>query len=416
MRGMKRTAIRTAAAASVIAAAGASGSAGLSVLGPHPAHAAFPATLPTRCFTTEGTFHQIFGPSSFFLAETQQAPTGLRENGPDPSTATYPLYRGTSPRGPVYYVITDASDTSVAQDLGSNYTPKLANAIGSAAVQNSASTDPRHIDFPAGVDFSPTRVLTPGPNGFPPVAAQPGAVGDTGYSPLVQLGNTGVVVDAEQIANSTGQADKIVSMDTTHMTVTYQETEGCYENQSVHYASFDASIALAAAIEDVTYAPALGSAPSAGCAEGDVTATPPGSEGMGCSREGLIAFINGQTGLSNANRQGLNAAILDGVSPLNILEDVPNNGGQFNYSPLWDIHLLAWTQNAIDRGLVSRQTDFAAARDLVAEGLATGTGPGGSYEASGFIVNCPLISIDANVPPPATGNGALPIFWAPRPH
>jgi hypothetical protein len=55
---------------------------------------------------------------------------------------------------------------------------------------------------------------------------------------------------------------------------------------------------------------------------------------------GLIIFINGQTGTDNKQRQAENAAILDDLSPLNILEDVPNNGGQFNYSPMWDIHFL----------------------------------------------------------------------------
>ena len=42
--------------------------------------------------------------------------------------------------------------------------------------------------------------------------------------------------------------------------------------------------------------------------------------------------------VDNPQRQGENAAIADHESPLNILEDVPNSGGQFNYSPMWDIH------------------------------------------------------------------------------
>jgi hypothetical protein len=40
-----------------------------------------------------------------------------------------------------------------------------------------------------------------------------------------------------------------------------------------------------------------------------------------CSRESLIAVINGQT--SRNTRQGLNAALLDGHWPLNILKRDP---------------------------------------------------------------------------------------------
>lgn len=43
------------------------------------------------------------------------------------------------------------------------------------------------------VDFSPERRIVPGPASapFPPVTAQPGAVGDAYYSPLVRLLNAG---------------------------------------------------------------------------------------------------------------------------------------------------------------------------------------------------------------------------------
>ena len=69
------------------------------------------------------------------------------------------------------------------------------------------------------------------------------------------------------------------------------------------------------AIEDVTYAPNLNAAPSPGCADSVVVAA-------NCSREPLIAFTNGQTGATNPEQQGENAAILDQESPLNILKEV----------------------------------------------------------------------------------------------
>jgi DNA-binding SARP family transcriptional activator len=44
-----------------------------------------------------------------------------------------------------------------------------------------------------------TRQVAPGPTGFPPSVAQPGAIGVPGYSPLIQLPN-GVIENAPQIA------------------------------------------------------------------------------------------------------------------------------------------------------------------------------------------------------------------------
>jgi hypothetical protein len=357
------------------------------------------------CFNTAHTFHQTFGPNSFFLNENQQGPTSFQEGPPSSKPlVTYPLHTGTAAGHLVYYVITDASDQTVATSLGVNYVPKLANAANSAAVQLSSSADPTAINVPGDVDFSPVRVLVASATGFPPSASAPGAVGNTGYSPLVQL-PTGVVVNAPQVgdgANTNGAdkahwADKVESVDAVHHTVTYHETNGCYENQSVHYVSFDSSDSGASGIEDVTYAPALGNVPSADCGTNDINQTPPFIN-PGCARESLIAFINGQTGKDNVQRQGLNAAILDQESPLNILEDVPNSAGQFNYSPMWDIHLVQWN-DSVPLASRLRQTDFATAEALVgtqAQSITPSGATSNTFQATGFIVNCPLVSIFAN--------------------
>jgi hypothetical protein len=379
--------------------------AGAAVALPATASATSTTQLPYMCFNTAGTFHQIFGPNSFFLNENQQGPTSFAESRPNAApVVTLPLYAGTAAGHRVFYIITDASDQAVATSLGVNYTPKLANAAGTPAVQHSASNNPRAINVPAGVDFSPAHVLTPGPNDFPPSAAQAGAVGNPGYSPLVQL-PSGVVLNAEQIGDGTiapGRdkahwADKVETVDPYHHTVGYDITNGCYENQSVHYISTDSSDPTAAAIEDVTYAPPLGNVPSPECGTNDINATPPFIN-PGCARESLIAFINGQTGRDNPQRQGENAAIADHESPLNILEDVPNSGGQFNYSPMWDIHFLQWnaTVPIADR---LRQTDFATAEALVgtqAQSITPAGTASDTFQATGFVVNCPLISIFAN--------------------
>lgn len=360
---------------------------------PVTAQAASQPLLPFRCFAQVGVDHVVFGPDSFFEPTTVQGPTSFTENA-GPTVVTYPLYHGTSRGRDVSYVITDASDLSVARALGVNYAPKLAQAAGTPAVESSASQigSGNGIDFPASVDFSPTRILTPSATGFPPLAAQPGAVGEPGYSPLVQVvfRDTTVVLNAPQIANGTGQADKIVAIAPNHGTVSYRETDGCYDNESVHYASFDASDPGAAAIEDVTYAPDLNAAPSVGCADPVVVAA-------NCSRESLIAFTNGQTGAANPQRQGLNAAILDGPPPLNLLKEVPHPGALFDYSPMWDVHLETWTDAAVAAGLNLRQTNFSAALQQITSDNATGFPAGSPFGPSGFVVNCPVVSLDVNV-------------------
>src|SRR5215472_685189 len=349
--------------------------------------------VPARCFAPVEVKHVVFGPKSFFEPPTTQGPTSFKENA-TATIVTYPLYHGKVNGHSVFYVITDASTRSVADALKVNYTPKLAKAAGTTAVQVSAShiTGGNGISFPAGVNFRPNRILVPSPTGFPPTKALPGAIGRSGYSPLVQVSFSGhkVELDAPQIANATGRADKIISISRDHRHVQYAETNGCYDNESVHYASFDASLSVAAAIEDVTYAPALNSVPSAGCADPMVVVQP-------CGRESLIAFTNGQTGKHNIQRQGLNAAILDKLSPLNILKEIPEPAAQFDYSPMWDIHLATWTAAAITAGLNVRQTNFSAALQQVAMGNVTGFPAGTAFGPSGFVVNCPVVSLDVNI-------------------
>jgi len=294
----------------------------------------------------------------------------------DFSQVVLPLFKGTSRGRVVWYVVTESSDPSDAAARKVNSSPKLANAKGTKAVQKVQVINGL-IDFPATVDFSPTRVVVPGPTGFPPSMALPGAVGEPDYSPLIELPN-GIVLHASQVANASGQADKIVSIDTVNGKVTFRETTGFSFTLTVHYVSFDASDPVAAALEDVTYAPNLNFAPTAG------------EEGAGSAREGLIAFTNGQTGVNNPQRQGLSSAILDGLTPLNILHAWP---GFDSYSPLWDIHLVSWTAAAVASGQNLRQDNFRPVLDLVQKGLITGFG-GGPFGPSGFIVTCPVMSLD----------------------
>lgn len=289
-------------------------------------------------------------------------------------TVTLPLYRGTSQGRAVWFVVFDSSDGGDAERLKVNTAAKLDHARGTAAVQHVGLTDGR-IDFPKTVDFRPSRVVVPGPTGFPPSAAEPGAVGEWGYSPLIQMPD-GVIRNAPHVANDTGTADKVVAINYVRGTVRLQLTNGFAGGKLVKYVSTDASDPAVAALENVTYAPALNAAPLAG------------GDGSDSARAGLVAFVNGQTGVGNPQRQGLNSALLDGQDPLNLLFWAPNQG---RYSPLWDVHPAQWTAEVVARGENTRQTDRSTILNLVQKGWVTG--PGGSrFGPGGFVVNCPIIS------------------------
>lgn len=130
----------------------------------------------------------------------------------------------------------------------------------------------------------------------------------------------------------------------------------------MRYVSTDSSDPAAAALEDVTYAPALNAAPFAG------------GDGTDSARASLAAFVNGQTGPNNPNRQGLNSAVLDGLDPLNNLAWNPSQG---RYSPLWDVFAAGWTNAAIAAGKNVRQTAFADVAKLAKDGLITAPGGAG---------------------------------------
>jgi hypothetical protein len=254
------------------------------------------------------------------------------------------------------------------------------------------------VNFPGTVSFGHQHVVVAGPNGFPPSKYSPPSIGDALYSPLIQLPD-GTVENAPQVANNSGQAAKVVLLDTVHMKVEYRATMGFYENKEVHYASFDASIPLAAALEDVTLAPNLNFVPS------------PGDEGMTTSaREELIAFTNGPVGVNNPQAQGLSYAILSGVpfeSPRNLLHEAPtlpyhSDVGSTLYSPMWDVHLATWTPDAIAAGDRYQlrdvdtvlQTEVAANPDIGPGDVSVTGLNGAAFGPSGFVVDCPLVSID----------------------
>src|SRR5690242_3488766 len=121
-----RTTLPTRAAASLSATAAASVSLALLVQAP---------------FTAAASSATTFVPSATEHAD---------------HTVTLPLHRGTSGGRSVWYVVLDASTSNAAATYGANRSNKLANARGTAAVQR-VSVRSGVLDFPATVDFRPTR-------------------------------------------------------------------------------------------------------------------------------------------------------------------------------------------------------------------------------------------------------------------
>ena len=272
----------------------------------------------------------------------------------------------------IWYVVLDASDGDAAKRFGSNRSQKLAHVRGSGAAQAAAFGSDGLLHFTATVDFRPERVVVPDPVlGFPPLEAAPGAVGEEGYSPLVELPD-GTVLNAPHLANDTGQADKVVRLDLGKHTVDYALTDGLSRKERVVYMSTDASDPVGAALENVTFAPKMNAAPKVG------------EDGTDQARTSLAALTNGPTGVDNPERQGLNSALLGEGDPLNVLAWMPNQG---RYSPLWDVHLTTF-----DTGIRPRRiTEFAAVEKLAEKGQVTA--PDGSrWAATGFIVNCPIVA------------------------
>jgi hypothetical protein len=65
---------------------------------------------------------------------------------------------------------------------------------------------------------------------------------------------------------------------------------------------------------------------------------------------------------------------------------------------MWDIHLLQWNASVPVASRV-RQTDFRRAVALVgtqAQSITPSGATSNTFQATGFIVNCPLIGILAN--------------------
>jgi hypothetical protein len=363
-------------------------------------------------------------------------------------TVRLPLYKGKANGHTVWFILTESSDQGLAKNSGLNYAPKLANIANGCpdCVQTVTQEQPTPdqnkfgqaaIHFQGEPDFSPTRSLVPGPNGFPPASFSPGAVAGNGYSPFIRIEGTSPVYNAPIVATGDGPFDVVHHTNTAdrvlgiHIAppappgqyfdswVDLLLVKGFDAGQPILYLSTEADDPLAAVLERSTYVPALTRASYTG-----------GDDFLGSARERLFGFINGQTGANNRQSQGFQHLVLDGhaaddASAANtVLINALRNGGDLlnvfgdfptlkdprhanAYSPLWDAQLGQWTQKAIDQGLDKRQIDENVVFNLAATRPDLLTGPGGAaYGTVGIDINCAVIGFTANAP---TANLIAPV-------
>src|SRR5437899_6414090 len=270
-------------------------------------------------------------------------------SGSPRGTITLPLFKGAvkTPSGlkPAWYIILDAGDQAEADRLGVNFSRKLRNA-GDAARPATRRADGTFLFESGIVDFSPDRVVIPGPEDrpFPPRVAQPGSVGDANYSPLVRV--DGIVYDAPIIAAAVENAslnfpngdpdyalvhDQVIAIDPAHGTVTLALINGFSFGKPVFYISTDSSDPGVSAIEANTFAPRM-------------RRLEVGIDDIARSAvERIFIATNGafDGGCNNPQRQGLSAALLDGHRPNNTFGGIPTIAS--DYSPVWDATLYEWT-------------------------------------------------------------------------
>jgi hypothetical protein len=357
-------------------------------------------------------------------------------------------YAGTPHAEKVWYILEDASTSGAAEDLGVNFAPKLANIAIScpACVQTVHLINPtpeqNHfgpapLSFAGAPNFSPTRIATPGPDGYPLAKFAPGAVAGPGYSPFIRIAGSDTIYNAPIVATGNGPYDVVHHTNTSDKAMgihiapspadspsgAFKEswvdlliTKGFDGSQPIVYLSTDAGQPLTAVLERSTYVPALNNASCNGC-----------DDFLGSARERLFGFVNGQTGVNNPNAQGFQHFAKDGpisenadqantafINAMRYGGDILNVFGDFPtllsprhadaYSPLWDAQLGQWTPKAVKAGLNKRQINenevlnLAYSHPDLLTGVNPATGKPQLYGSVGVDINCAVIGYTATAP------------------
>lgn len=374
--------------------------------GPGPFESSGPGCniFPPSAAVGAGVDLSYFGPPPSQANQSLVGPVQLLRSGSvnfEDGTITLPLYKGylkgNKKKGgatPVWFILTDTNDQQAALSLGLNFSQKLAfSAVGARTGNLDASGA---VIFDSGtVDFRPDRNLVSGPSSapFPPASAQPGAVGDRDYSPLVRLLNAGGVtynapmiafgVDESQINFPNGSPDyrlvhdQVRKIDPYAGTVTLNLISGFSFGRPVLYVSTDASDPTVAAVEHNTFAPLLKNLPVGQ------------DDSFSSAVERIFIGVNGpsERGCDHPQRQGLFATLTDGFRPNNTFGGIPTIA--LDYSPIWDANVYEWTPEAINLGYRSQLREEFQILGLVERGFLTGPG-GATFGSAGFVINCPI--------------------------
>ncbi|MGK7062826.1 DUF7482 domain-containing protein [Bradyrhizobium sp. 1050_B9_N1_2] len=301
-----------------------------------------------------------------------------------------PLHRGRLASGEtVWFVLTDVSDYATSKDMGLTWAPSLAKAKDLTSTRIAEMDESGNFTFKSGrVDFSPSQTLVGGeaPHFFPPRIARAGSVGDAHYSPLVRVANRKDIVfnapviafdvEPEKIGFCNGSPDYSVVTDSVASicpdkgTVDLKLRFGFANGKHLRYLSFDANSEESATLESSTFAPA----------ESDIL--------QSGAIEVIYTIVNGKMGGKDPNRQGLDSAINGEGPSLDILAHFTEISA--GYSPMWDVRLAEWTQEAISKDQRKLITDGDDLEAKSALGLLVSPA-GGPVKTTGNLVNCPVV-------------------------
>eukprot|EP00884_Botryococcus_braunii_P014943 jgi/Botrbrau1/2344/Bobra.39_1s0032.1 len=360
-----------------------------------------------------------FGPTPSQVNPMLVGPVQLLKSGvvdPQKPSITLPLYRGRVGNEYYWYIVTDTSDAAIAASLGINPSAKLQFALVQEGSYRTGTLDKNLTlvtDF-GTVDFTPERKVTPG-NGsapFPPSVAEPGSVGKDKYTPLVKIGpsiyNAPIIagnVPAEALAEFCGETngtafnyvhDRVLSIcpdveGASGGNVTLELVHGFSFGKPILYVTLDSSDDTTAALEGITYAPALGNINVGG------------DDSLFSAVERIFVISNGYTNAAintaklqdgpsetvHPLRQGLSSVLSgDKGGPLNVLGGIPTVAT--DYSPMWDFNLGEWTSYAVSNHYRTRLTDEFQFLEFVQRGFITGP-DGDTFGSTGIIVNCPIV-------------------------
>ncbi len=338
--------------------------------------------------------------------------------------ATLPLHKGNVDGETVWFVITDTSDEAIADELGLNFAPKLSNITTGCPLcaqqveSESQILGESEVTFEGKPDFSPKRILEPGPAFFPPQLAQPGALADAKYSPFVRVRGSDVVYNAPIVAvgdgpfdamTHTNTHDRLLAIDPEEMTVDMGLIRGSANGKDIVYLNFDASNSVTAALERSIFVPNLA-----------LSSFPNGSTRQDSARAEIFTFVNGPVGQESPPAQGIRHLIRDGLSAqelnlenTDLLEALRNGGDLENvfevfptledpalaeaYTPAWDLNVGVWSDAAVAEGRNVALRDANEIRAVAATGELTS--PGGLPLASANeVINCPALGFTDEPP------------------